>query len=41
MMALRTASMRNWNVFDAFLKYHMKILLRDFNAKYAEKVFSN
>jgi hypothetical protein len=25
--------MRNWNVFDKFLKYHMKILLGDFNAK--------
>jgi hypothetical protein len=25
--------MRNWNMFDTFPKYHMKILLRDFNAK--------
>jgi hypothetical protein len=25
--------MRNWNVFDKFPKYHMKILLGDFNAK--------
>jgi hypothetical protein len=32
-MMWRTASMRNWNVFDKFPKYHMKILLGDFNAK--------
>jgi hypothetical protein len=25
--------MRNWNMFDTFPKYHMKILLGDFNAK--------
>jgi hypothetical protein len=25
--------MRNWNVFDEFPKYHMKILFGDFNAK--------
>jgi hypothetical protein len=25
--------MRNWNVFDKFPKYHMKILLGDINAK--------
>jgi hypothetical protein len=32
-MMRRTASMRNWNMFDKFSKYHMKILLGDFNAK--------
>jgi hypothetical protein len=25
--------MRNWNVFDKFPKYHMKILLGDFSVK--------
>jgi hypothetical protein len=25
--------MRNWNVFDKFPKYHMQILLGDFNVK--------
>jgi hypothetical protein len=28
-------------VFDKFPKYHMKILLRDFNAKRARKIFLN
>jgi hypothetical protein len=28
-------------VFDHFLKYHMKILLCDFNAKVGERIFSN
>jgi hypothetical protein len=32
--------MRNWNVFDKFLKYHMKNLLGDFNAKVGwEEIF--
>jgi hypothetical protein len=30
---VRAASMRNWNVFYKFPKYHMKILFGDFNAK--------
>jgi hypothetical protein len=30
--------MRNWNVFDKFPKYHMKILLRDFSAKVGREV---
>jgi hypothetical protein len=33
-----TASMRNWNVFDKLPKYHMKILLGDFNAKVGKEV---
>jgi hypothetical protein len=28
-----TVSMRKWNVLDKFPKYHIKILLGDFNAK--------
>ena len=28
-------------VFDNFSKYHMKILLGDFNAKVGERIFSN
>jgi hypothetical protein len=32
--------MRNWNVFDKFPKYHMKILLGDFNSKVGrEEIF--
>jgi hypothetical protein len=33
LMMCRTASTRDWNVFDKFPKYHMKILLGEFNAK--------
>jgi endonuclease/exonuclease/phosphatase family metal-dependent hydrolase len=29
--------MRNWNVFKNFPKYHMKILLGDFNAKVSKE----
>jgi hypothetical protein len=32
--------MKNWNVFDKFPKYHMKILLGDFSAKVGkEEIF--
>jgi hypothetical protein len=37
LMIRRAASMMNWNVFNKFLKYHMKILLGNFNAKVGRK----